>query len=157
MLFPLLQLTKRTEYGLIALVHLADRAGEVVSAREICDQYPVPRRLLAEVMKDLLHAGLVDSQLGANGGYCLTRAPQTISLGEIVAALEGVPSLTSCEGIAVAGGSDCEVHPVCPIRTPLQRVRHGIWVLLQSTTLSSLTAEDSAPIAALASESISPR
>jgi Rrf2 family protein len=153
----MLQLTKRTEYGLIALVHLADRVGEVVSAREICDQYPVPRRLLAEVMKDLLRAGLVDSTLGASGGYQLTRSAENISLGEIVAAIEGAPSLTSCEGHADGTDTQCEVHPVCPIRSPLQRVRHGIWVLLHSTTLSSLTAESATPMATLATESISPR
>ncbi len=54
----MLQLTKRTEYGLIALVHLVDRRGEFVSAREIGDSYQVPRRLLAEVLKELSRAGL---------------------------------------------------------------------------------------------------
>jgi Rrf2 family protein len=68
-----LQLTKRTEYGLIALVHMADRRGEVVSVREICEHYPVPRRLLAEVLKDLGRANLVESQRGATGGYQLAR------------------------------------------------------------------------------------
>mgnify|MGYP003572777986 CR=1 FL=1 len=49
----MLQLTKRTEYGLIALVHMVDREGEFVSAREIAEVYPIPRRLLAEVLKVL--------------------------------------------------------------------------------------------------------
>ena len=50
---PMIQLTKRTEYGLIALVHMADREGQIVSVREIAERYPIPRRLLAEVLKDL--------------------------------------------------------------------------------------------------------
>lgn len=135
----MLQLTKRTEYGLIALVHLADRRGELVSVREIGDCYPVPRRLLAEVLKDLHRAGLVESQRGAAGGYALARPAEAVTLGEIVAALEGEPALTSCEGLgASAADGRCDVQPVCPIRSPLQRVRQGIWTLLQGTTLRSL-------------------
>lgn len=134
----MLQLTKRTEYGLIALIHLADRPGEVVSVREIAEHYPVPRRLLAEVLKDLQHTGLVDSHRGATGGYQLTREAELVTLGEVVSALEGAPSVTSCEGLGAARGGNCDVRPVCPIRSPLQRIRQGIWALLQNTTLRSL-------------------
>lgn len=134
----MLQLTKRTEYGLIALLHLADRPGEVVSVREIAEHYPVPRRLLAEVLKDLQQTGLVDSHRGATGGYQLTREAGLVTLGEVVSALEGAPSVTSCEGLGAARGGNCDVGPVCPIRSPLQRIRQGIWALLQNTTLRSL-------------------
>ena len=78
----MLKLTKRTEYGLIALVHLADKAAEapagseveVVSARAIGDQFPVPKRLLAEALKALQADGIVESTRGAQGGYRLRRA-----------------------------------------------------------------------------------
>jgi Rrf2 family protein len=121
----LIQLTKRTEYGLIALIHIADRAGSVVSVREIGDSYPVPRRLLAEVLKDLARGGIVESQRGATGGYVLV-------------ALEGAPLVASCEAHGGGGGSTCEVEPVCPIRSPLHRLREGIWRLMERTTLRSL-------------------
>ncbi|MBL8861359.1 MAG: Rrf2 family transcriptional regulator [Planctomycetes bacterium] len=135
----MLQLTKRTEYGLIALIHLADRGGVVVSVREIGESYPVPRRLLAEVLKDLARAGLVESQRGATGGYTLTRPADRITLGDVVAALEGAPLLTGCEGHDEHAGTACEVQPVCPIRSPLQRLREGLWRLLERTTLQSLS------------------
>jgi Rrf2 family protein len=141
----MLQLTKRTEYGLIALVHMADRVGRssgsgrdaVVSVREISERYPIPRRLLAEVLKDLAHAGLVESQRGATGGYALTRSPDELTLAEIVTALEGSPALTSCESHDGAHDT-CGVVPVCPIRSPLSRIRAGIWGLMERTTLRSL-------------------
>src|SRR5690348_8893211 len=66
---PVIQLTKRTEYGLIALVHMAEREGHCVSAREISERFLIPKRLLAEVLKDLCHADLIDSHRGATGGY----------------------------------------------------------------------------------------
>jgi Rrf2 family nitric oxide-sensitive transcriptional repressor len=143
----LLQLTKRTEYGLIALLHMADRAGQVVSVREIGEHYPVPRRVLAEVLKDLGRAGLVESQRGASGGYVLARTPDAITLGEIVVALEGAPSVANCDAQEAAESAGCDVEPVCPIRSPLFRIREGIWRLMERTTLRSLAQP--APLVAL--------
>jgi Rrf2 family protein len=134
----MLQLTKRTEYGLIALSHLAGREGSVVSAREISERYPVPPRLLAEVLKDLARTNLVHSTRGAHGGYTLARSPGGITVGEVVAALEGHPTLTSCESLGAYVAGDCEVEPVCPIRSPIHRLRGDIWELLERTTLLDL-------------------
>lgn len=137
----MLQLTKRTEYGLIALTHLADpsRAGDVVSVREIAERYSMPRRLLAEVLKDLGRSGHVDSQRGANGGYALSRPANEITLGEVVATLEGMPSIASCESLEfLRSASTCEVEPRCPIKSPIQRIRSGLWSLLERTTLRDL-------------------
>jgi Rrf2 family nitric oxide-sensitive transcriptional repressor len=110
-----LQLTKRAEYGLIALT-----------------------RLLAEVLKDLTRTGHVVSQRGANGGYALSRPADTVTLGEVVAALEGHPSITSCESLGAFRAGSCDVSPRCPIRTPMQRIRSGIWNMMQRTTLRDL-------------------
>jgi Rrf2 family protein len=140
----MIQLTKRTEYGLIALVHMAEGEGRFVSAREISERYLIPRRLLAEVLKDLCHAGLVDSHRGATGGYTLAGSPDDLALSAVVAALEGRPSLTSCESLSLgssgpsAHAGECGLEPRCPIRSPLHRLRQGLWDLMQRTTLRSL-------------------
>lgn len=141
----MLQLTKRTEYALISLVHLTDHAGQVVSAREIGESYPIPRRLLAEVLKDLGHAGLVRSTRGASGGYTLARPAKQITLGQVVSALEGRPTL-SCESLGASDAQgDCNVGPLCPIRSPLHRIQQGIWRLLESTTLDALATSSIDP------------
>jgi Rrf2 family protein len=138
----MLQLTKRTEYGLIALVHLMDHADGLagqapyVSAREISDRYPVPKRLLAEVLKDLARAQLIDSHRGATGGYALARRAEQISLGDVVRALEGTPNVTGCR----SDDSSCEIEPVCPIKNPMSRVRTGIWELMERTSLRDLAS-----------------
>ncbi|MFT7678446.1 MAG: Rrf2 family protein [Planctomycetota bacterium] len=135
----MLKLTKRTEYGLIALVDLARRPGQVVSMREIGERHPVPKRLTGEALKALAHAGVVESARGAGGGFWLTRSPEEISLGEVVAALEGAPVLTSCEDLGASHkDGSCEVEGNCPIRSPLQNIRQGIWTLMQDTSLRSL-------------------
>jgi Rrf2 family protein len=135
----MLQLTKRTEYGLLALVHLVDRNG-AISVREICERYPLPRRTVAEVLKDLQHAGVVESQRGSAGGYSLSRSPEEITLGDVVAALEGAPPLTTCESPIVLKNGGCEVQPMCPIKSPIHRVRERLWQMLEHTTLRSLVA-----------------
>ncbi|MHC4375539.1 MAG: RrF2 family transcriptional regulator [Planctomycetota bacterium] len=166
----MLQFTKRTEYGLIALVHLMERGDEarvhaenareeaaveatpesgadgddpeipgfeeLTSAREISERFPLPKRLLAEVLKDLCRAGLVDSTRGARGGYRLARPAEEITLREIVAVLEGAPTLSACESSAASGG--CEVEPICPIKSPIGRLRGRLWALLEDTSLRDL-------------------
>ncbi len=134
----MLQLSKRTEYGLIALTHLAQAEGEVCSVREICDSYPVPRRLVAEVLKDLCRQRLVDSHRGSSGGYTLARPAESINVADVVGALEGHPSLLSCESLGLYVAHACHVEEVCPIRSPIQNLRVGIWKLLQRTTLRDL-------------------
>ena len=143
------QLTKRTEYGLIALVHLVDRPGIFVSAREIGDAYQVPRRLLAEVLKVLSKSGLLLSHRGANGGYQLVREPELLSVAEAVSVLEGGPEQSSCSPAPsptdsvlplLDSGSSCDMSSTCPIKTPIQRLRNSIWSLLQQTTLRDLAA-----------------
>ena len=149
----MLQFTKRAEYGLIALLHLADREGEVVSAREIGERYPMPPRVLAQCLKDLGRAGIVESQRGAAGGYWLARPAERITLGQVISALEGPPTLTDCQapGEGAKGGqTPCEVQPMCPIRTPLQRLRIGVWTLLESTTLRALATPTLSPVELLA-------
>jgi Rrf2 family protein len=153
----MLQLTKRTEYGLIALIHLADRersaeragrdtslgaggaAEAYVSVREIAEHYRVPRRLLAEVLKDLCAHHFVSSLRGPNGGYVLARPAERITLGEVVSVLEGAPTLTSCASLALYRAGSCDVEPLCPIRSPIQRLRTGIWAMLERTTLRDMS------------------
>jgi len=139
-----IQLTKRTEYGLIALVHMAEREGQCVSAREISERYLIPRRLLAEVLKDLCRADLIDSHRGATGGYSLAHSPDHLPLSAVVAALEGRPLLTSCESLGLDPSGhpghtgECGLESRCPIRSPLHRLREGLWQLMQRTTLRTL-------------------
>ncbi|HJO26634.1 MAG: hypothetical protein CMK00_01505 [Planctomycetes bacterium] len=136
----MLQFTKSTEYGLIGLVHLADRRGEVISVREIADTYRIPRRHLGESLKALCRAGLLESQRGVHGGYRLALEPEGVALSAVVAALEGKPSLTSCE-TEHPEAVGCHVEPNCPIRSPIQRIRQGLWRQMEQTSLRALIDE----------------
>jgi Rrf2 family protein len=137
--FTMLQLTKRSEYGLAALLRLVEAGpGAFVSVREICARYPLPRRFVAETLKDLHAAGLVDSQRGVQGGYTLARPAREITLGEVVAVLEGKPPVTQCELVGAWLDRAPDVVTPCPVRNPLESLRTGIWNAIAGTTLEDL-------------------
>src|SRR5262252_5778108 len=96
------RLSKKSDYGLIALKHLAQHNEESISAREIAAHYNIPAELLAKVLQRLARKGLLTSQQGINGGYVLAKDPANISIVDVVEALEGPISITPCER-----GDDC--------------------------------------------------
>ncbi len=98
-LLLMLRLTKKADYGLMALKYLAEqtaaqRAGSspthpAQSAKEIADAYHIPSQLLAKILQTLARAGLLVSHAGTNGGYALARPANKISLGSIIRAVDG--------------------------------------------------------------------
>ena len=73
----MLRLSKKVEYGLIAIRHIATRCnGELMTAKEISDMYRIPYDLLAKVLQKLAKAGLIVSHQGVHGGYTLAKNPQ---------------------------------------------------------------------------------
>ena len=129
------RLSKKADYGLIALKHLAMHADASVSAREIAVQYHIPAELLAKVLQKLARKGLVVSQQGINGGYVLARDPSRISIVDVVEALEGPISITPCEK-----GEDCQQMQTCSVRDPLQKIKAKVVRVLGDTSIYELAA-----------------
>ena len=127
------QLSKKADYGLIALKHLATHADESISAREIAVQYRIPVELLAKVLQKLARKGLLVSQHGTNGGYVLARDPSAISIVDVVEALEGPISITPCER-----GSDCQQLQLCSVRDPLLKLKAKVVRVLGDTSIYEL-------------------
>lgn len=136
----MLRLTRRAEYGLMAMAFLAGREASHVSVREIGDQLAIPRRLLAEVLKDLARGGLVEGARGPNGGYRLVEEPASMRLGRIVGVLEGPIQVADC----VDGGS-CEHESGCSIQHGMRFVANRIKQVLDQSTLADLVNSVDAP------------
>ncbi len=82
--------SKRTDYGLIALSHLAyQEDGEATNAKTIAQKYGIPPELLAKTMQLLAKKEIVESKNGPKGGYVLSRRPESISVFEVIQAIEG--------------------------------------------------------------------
>jgi len=93
----MLKLTKKADYALMAMKHLAEHADEgACSAKDVADSYDIPLEALAKILQRLVKAGLLHSQHGMNGGYTLAREGRTISAFEVIQAIEGPLFITSC-------------------------------------------------------------
>ena len=126
-------LSKKADYGLIALKHLARHTNESVSAREIATEYRIPAELLAKILQRLARKGLVVSQQGTHGGYVLARDPSKISIVDVVEALDGPIGITPCER-----GSSCEQIDRCSVKDPLMAVRAKMVRILGDTSIYEL-------------------
>jgi Rrf2 family protein len=136
-----LRLSRRSEYGVIAAIDLVLHNAQAVSAREIAERYRIPKRILAEVMKDLAHRGIVRSTRGVAGGYRLAIDPSTTSIGALLSALEGPFEMVPCTSERASGGPErpgealCDLLSSCPIRGTLHRIYERIHEFLEGVTL----------------------
>ncbi len=129
-----LKLTKKADYGLIALRHLASIPGATASTKDIADAYHLPVPLLAKVLQQLTRAGILKSVAGTNGGYKLSRDARRISALEVVRAIDGPVILTHC----FTEHGTCDQSENCTVREPLRRVHEAILELLDRFTITDL-------------------
>src|SRR6202167_3799632 len=135
----MLKLTKKADYGLIALRHLAvARSRTSASAKDIADSYGIPLPLLSKVLQKLARGGLLASEQGTNGGYRLARDAGDISALEAIRTIDGPIILTQC----FTEHTGCYQTQLCPVREPLRKVHEGILGLLANITLADLSSDD---------------
>ena len=143
----MLALTKKTDYALIALSHLARQSGSVVSAREIADRYHLPLPILTNILKTLAQASVLISERGASGGYGLAKPAESISLLELIATIEGPFQFVRCSLSAPETSQQpCDIESSCPIRLPAHRIRARLTEFLEHVTLAELMENDPALI-----------
>ena len=133
-----LKLTKKADYALMAMKHLAEHSSEGSrSAKDVADAYGIPPEALAKILQRLARAGLLQSQHGTNGGYTLARAAATISAFEVIQAIDGPLFITSC--VTVRG--ECGQTDRCNIREPLRKVNESIEAVLRRIKISHMREE----------------
>lgn len=134
----MLKLTKKSDYGLIALRHLAvDPHKPAATAKEIADLYHIPVALLAKVLQRLSKEGFLTSEQGASGGYRLSRDARAISTLEVIRAIDGPVFLASC----FHADADCDQHATCTVKEPLRKVHEGILQLLSNISIFDLATD----------------
>src|ERR1019366_367496 len=141
----MLRLTKKADYGLMALKYLAEQPqtsahAAAQSAKDIAQAYHIPPPLLAKILQTLARAGLLVSHAGTNGGYALARPASEISAFEVIRAIDGPLFITSC--ITIHGACDLAGH--CTIKEPLRKVNDSIKDLLSNIYISDLAEMDEA-------------
>jgi Rrf2 family transcriptional regulator, cysteine metabolism repressor len=126
-----MKLSTKGRYGTRASIELALRYGAgPVMVREIADCQDISERYLEHILNTLRASGLVRSTRGAHGGYELSRHPSTITLGDIVTALEGPMDIVEC-----TGDSNCPKISHCVMCEIWTEVKHSIESVLNTVTL----------------------
>jgi FeS assembly SUF system regulator len=137
----MMKLSKKIDYGFIALKHLVTHRGSSFSASDIAEGYRMSVPLMAKVLQKLAKGGLVAAKHGSSGGYTLARNPSTITALDVIRVIDGPLFITSC----VTSHGECDVHTTCSIREPLRRVNDSIIDVLNKVTLAQIS--DESPLA----------
>jgi Rrf2 family protein len=134
----MLRLTKKADYGLMALKYLAEHP-EVPSqsAKDISEAYGIPPQLLAKILQRLTKVGLLRSHAGINGGYSLSRDAATITAFEVIYAIDGPLFITSC-GPSTGSSRSCDLLDNCTIKEPLSKVNDTISDVLKAIRIADL-------------------
>ena len=132
--------TRRTDYAIRALIHLANSDGFPVAASTIGEAMDIPTGFLQQVLRELQQAGLVTSRPGPSGGYALARPAEEITVLAIVEALEGPLRTSEC---ALRGGP-CHWDDVCALHWVWSSARDALCDELAGATLARVAADDRA-------------
>jgi FeS assembly SUF system regulator len=136
------KLSKKADYGLIAVKHLAThRQVHACSAGEIAEEYGISATLMAKVLQKLAHQSVVVSKHGSSGGYQLAKDPSQISALDVISAIDGPVLITSC----VTSHGNCDATERCSVREPLRRVNESILNVLNTVTISQMSDEPQEP------------
>jgi len=134
----MLRLSKKADYALMAMKHLArNGSAPSTSAREIAEKYDIPIELMAKVLQRLVRIGLLASTQGTRGGYTLGRSPAEISVVDVIEAIDGPFTVTACS----TEKNDCDQFSKCSIRDPLWQIREKIAAALGTVTIAEIAAE----------------
>jgi len=130
----MLRMSKLTDYGTMVLAQLAaSDAGWTTAGQVACATHLGPPTV-SKLLKALVHAGLVVSSRGVQGGYALARPPAAITAAEILDALEGPVAITECS----SSGGGCDLESYCRVGTAWQRINTSIRNALEGISLADL-------------------
>src|SRR5688572_2958312 len=130
----MLRMSKLTDYGTMVLAQLAASETSWTTAGQVAAATHLAQPTVSKLLKALVHAGLVVSTRGVQGGYALARPAASISAAEILDALEGPVALTECSS---ARGC-CDLESYCRVGTAWQRINQSIRKALEGVSLADL-------------------
>ena len=134
----MLRLSKKTDYALMAMKHLAsDPERRAATAREIAEHYDIPIELMAKVLTRLVRSRLLVSHQGSHGGYELAQPPAATSVAAVLEAIDGPLTMTAC----THGDHECDQFSKCNVRDPLRRIRDRIAAILADYSILEIAAD----------------
>lgn len=131
-------LSRKVRYALRALYALsADEGRGPVLIADLAQRERIPRKFLEAILLELKNAGILQSKKGKGGGYALSRAPDQVTIGEIVRLIDGPIAPVPCVSEkAYARCEGCVDEATCGTRLVMKQVRDAIAGILDQTTLA---------------------
>lgn len=127
----MLRLGKLTDYSTVIMSHMAKKPGDVYSVAQLATALCIAAPTASKILKMLGRKGLVQSRRGTKGGYLLARAPEQISIAEVIDAMEGSFGVTECS----AGPGLCAQESGCSMRNKWRDLNQVIRQTLDHVTL----------------------
>ncbi len=129
----MIKLTKLTDYAVVLLAYMAAHP-DWHKAAILAKDSGLPAASVAKLLKKLAKSGLLLTKQGAQGGYRLARAPHSITVAEMIVALDGPIALTDC---AESQGS-CGLESLCGFRGRWDQVNRAVRLALETITLADM-------------------
>jgi len=125
----------RTDYGLIALKHIASLPeGGLANAREIAARFSLPPNLLAKILQNLAQSGIIEAQKGSGGGYRMARSPADITLAQIFESIEGPVHMVMC----TSNDGCCSIEDRCTVKNGLTSLELKFYEFFDQVTLADV-------------------
>jgi Rrf2 family protein len=134
-------LSKKTKYGLKALIYIAKQDGaSPVLISDISEKEQIPKKFLEAILLDLKKFGILGSKKGKGGGYYLLKDPKTVTAATLIRVLDGPIAMLPCVSLNFYEKcDDCPSEGLCSLNHFLIDVRDNTLNLLQQKTLYDLT------------------
>ena len=135
-----MNLSKRGEYGMRAMIYIATQTdeGNRISTKEIAEHENIPAKFLEQILLNLKNAGMLHSKMGVGGGYYLARPAGKITLGEIERVLDGPIAPIRCVSEMAYEPCGCPDEETCGLRMVMKDVRTAISDILDHTSLADV-------------------
>lgn len=140
-----MRLSKRGEYGLRAMIVLAEPASTgdapaMMQIKDISQREQISPKFLEQILLTLKNAGLLHSKMGVGGGYYLSRPASEITMGQIFRVLDGPVAPIKCVSQMAYEPCGCPDEETCGLRLAMGDVRNAIAGILDNTSLADITA-----------------
>ncbi len=133
----MLKITKKFEYGLIAIRHMALMSNQTVTtAKEISQRANISYELLAKILQRLAKSEVIMSVQGIKGGYRLAKDPSEITLSDIAESIEGPINLTDCQ--EHDSECTCDIYSSCAIKRPLTKIQNRFKKIFDESTVEEI-------------------
>ena len=132
-----MRVTAKGEYATQAVLLLSLEYPEVVTIHEIAQRHHIPLKYLEQILLELKRGGILESRRGVNGGYTLARAPEKVSVGEVLRIVDGAFAESSCLHNEALGGVCVEGHS-CGLKQTWRDVQGAVEKILFATSFEEI-------------------